>query len=96
MIFRNDSPTLIEDLSSFFHRSAETVLAISVFADSIDVGNCYSFDTDTCNVEVFLRDLQGNAILDPETKQPKTATLVANKLTIVGARGWTVEFTRTA
>lgn len=94
MIFRNDSPTLIEDLSSFFKRSAATVMSISVLADGIDVGNFHSFDTDACTVEVFLRDYQGKKILDPVTQQPKTATLVANKLTVIGDRGWSEEFTR--
>lgn len=94
MIFRNDSPTLIEDLSAFFKRSVATVMLIRVFADGIDVSSCHSFDTEACTVEVFLRDYQGKKILDPVTQQPKTATLVANKLTVIGDRGWSEEFTR--
>ena len=94
MRFDADDLELVSKMSAFFKRAEDEVQRVRIFVDGAELCEVRSFDTDTCDVVVCVRDRSGNLVFNPTTHSATHAVIHANEITIVGKRGWSETYTR--
>lgn len=94
MKFDGHDKEILPKMSAFFKRSEEEVRNTELFIDGVLLNCVKSFDTDTCDVEVFVRTGDGTPIPNPATGDLMTAVIHANEIRVVGKRGWSETYKR--